>query len=126
MKKNKLINCILIFCAMSLLALLSACYESRYEYNAISGIDGIQTENIYRSTEDTITNNDDILPNDDMATRQSEDDVVFSVGFFRSYDHAFHFTVTQNGMFEASFGVLKTDFNEDLIDILGIVEDSGL
>jgi hypothetical protein len=64
--------------------------------------------------------------NGNCSIFQKEDNVVLKVGFFENPGDMYYYTLTQNGILEASYGVISPDyvFGDDLINMLGEVKKS--
>ena len=140
MSKRKLLALLLHFI---LLLLFVACDISDYNKTILNPQ---KNEDVQTSTTEITSPEDDALMNtdidaqekngqiaiDELPYQEEEDKIILRVGFFEAPVEVYYFSVSQNGILEASFGNAYENskqelhnFDDDLVDMLGFVEESS-
>jgi len=103
---------------------------STEEHHFYTGFDesNILEEEPLTDIEETNKSKDDIYSGDDVIAHQIDDKVIMRIGFWDSRMDVYYFTVSRNGLLEASRGTTWMpghEFQDDLIDMLSDVDEIG-
>jgi len=106
-------NILAFLLPLSLLLLFTACNICEIKNNFPNTTENEETQMNY----------------EELPFQEEEDKVILRVGFFDSPTEVYYFVVTKNGIFEASLGNIWQSpdhkFDDDLVGMLGEIEESG-